>query len=176
MVQSPFCIELADLFESYSIYHKTLISHWRKCWDKLIFSVHFQNADKEMASSIISCDCFKYTNYQGSSQQGENCFLNQPVLYKPWMWFSQFLPSFYLFFINKIPEIKHVFWRNYYSKVPNTPFLTIVWNDNTLSLLVFLTKIFQNVFLIHIQFFNATLDMFWSVLKNINLTLVKVYS
>ena len=36
-----------------------------------------------MASSIMSCDRFKYTNYQGSSQQVENCFLNQPVLYKP---------------------------------------------------------------------------------------------
>ena len=24
---SPFCIDIADLFESYSIYHKTLISH-----------------------------------------------------------------------------------------------------------------------------------------------------
>ena len=36
-----------------------------------------------MASSIMSCDGFKYTNYQGSSQQGKNCFLNQPVFYKP---------------------------------------------------------------------------------------------
>ena len=26
----------------------------------------------------------KYTDYLGSSQQGKNCFLNQPVLYKPW--------------------------------------------------------------------------------------------
>ena len=24
----PFCIDLLDLFESYSIYHETLISHW----------------------------------------------------------------------------------------------------------------------------------------------------
>ena len=39
-----------------------------------------------MASSIVSCDRIKYTNYIGSSQQGENCFLNQPVLYKPWFY------------------------------------------------------------------------------------------
>ena len=36
-----------------------------------------------MASSIVSRDGIKYTDYLGSSQQGENCFLNQPVLYKP---------------------------------------------------------------------------------------------
>ena len=36
-----------------------------------------------MASSILSRDRIKYTDYLGSSQQGENCFLNQPVLYKP---------------------------------------------------------------------------------------------
>ena len=64
--------------------------------------------------------------------------------------------SFYLFFINKIPEIKQVYWKDYYSKVPNTPFLTIVWNDNTVSLVVFLTKYVQIVFLIHIQFFNIS--------------------
>ena len=37
-----------------------------------------------MASSILSRDRIKYTDYLGPSQQGENCFLNQPVLYKPW--------------------------------------------------------------------------------------------
>ena len=37
-----------------------------------------------MASSIMSRDRFKYTDYQSPSKQGENCFLNQPVLYKPW--------------------------------------------------------------------------------------------
>ena len=36
-----------------------------------------------MASSIVSRDRIKYTDYLGSSQQGKNCFLNQPVLYKP---------------------------------------------------------------------------------------------
>ena len=36
-----------------------------------------------MASSILSRDRIKYTDYLGSSQQGKNCFLNQPVLYKP---------------------------------------------------------------------------------------------
>ena len=36
-----------------------------------------------MASSIASRDRIKYTDYLGSSQQGKNCFLNQPVLYKP---------------------------------------------------------------------------------------------
>ena len=36
-----------------------------------------------MASSIVSHDKIKYTDYLGSSQQGENCLLNQPVLYKP---------------------------------------------------------------------------------------------
>mgnify|MGYP005726309933 CR=1 FL=1 len=38
-----------------------------------------------MGSSILSRDRIKYTDYLGSSQQGENCFLNQPVLYKPWL-------------------------------------------------------------------------------------------
>ena len=37
-----------------------------------------------MTSAIESRDRIKYTDYLGSSQQGKNCFLNQPVLYKPW--------------------------------------------------------------------------------------------
>ena len=42
-----------------------------------------------MASSIVSRDRIKYTDYLGSSQQGKNYFLNQPVLYKHWSsWFS----------------------------------------------------------------------------------------
>ena len=67
---------------------RNLPIYWRRNWDKLIFSDHFQNADKEMASSIMSCDMIKDTNYQGSSQQGGICFLNQPVLYKPWTYCS----------------------------------------------------------------------------------------
>ena len=46
-----------------------------------------------MASSIVSHDRNKYTDYLGSSQQGENCFLNQPVLYKPWLKSSSLLPT-----------------------------------------------------------------------------------
>ena len=36
-----------------------------------------------MASLVVSRNMIKYTDYLGSSQQGKNCFLNQPVLYKP---------------------------------------------------------------------------------------------
>ena len=57
---------------------------WRRNWDKLIFSVHFQTLDGEAESSTISRDRLEHTNYLGPSQQGENCFLNQPVFYKPW--------------------------------------------------------------------------------------------
>ena len=57
---------------------------WRRNWDKLIFSVHFQTLDRETESSTISHDRLEHTDYLGPSQQGENCFLNQPVFYKPW--------------------------------------------------------------------------------------------
>ena len=38
-----------------------------------------------MASSIVSRDRIRYTDYLGSGQQGKNCYLNQPMLYKPWV-------------------------------------------------------------------------------------------
>ena len=38
-----------------------------------------------MANSILSSDRLEYMDCLGPSQQGENCFLNQPVLYKPWV-------------------------------------------------------------------------------------------
>ena len=50
---------------------------WRRNWDKLIFSVHFQTHDR-----------LEHTDYLGPSQQGENCFLNQPVFYKHWQCFD----------------------------------------------------------------------------------------
>ena len=57
---------------------------WTRNWDKLIFSVHFQNLDRESESSNISRDRLEHTDYLGPSQQGENCFLNQPGFNKPW--------------------------------------------------------------------------------------------
>ena len=42
--------------------------------------------DKKWRVQDLSRDKFEHTDYLGPSQpsqQGENCFLNQPVLYKP---------------------------------------------------------------------------------------------
>ena len=61
---------------------------WTRNWDKLIFSVHFQNLDRESESSNISRDRAEHTDYLGPSQQGENCFLNQPGFNKPWECFE----------------------------------------------------------------------------------------
>ena len=70
---------------------------WTRNWDKLIFSVHFQNLDRESESSNISRDRLKHTDYLGPSQQGENCFLNQPGFNKPWIFFSRVLTSRHCF-------------------------------------------------------------------------------
>ena len=75
---------------------------WRRNWDKLIFSVHFQNLDRESESSNISRDRLKHTDYLGPSQQGENCFLNQPGFNKPW--FSSRIYSSYNLFTVKATE------------------------------------------------------------------------
>ena len=73
---------------------------WTRNWDKLIFSVHFQNLDRESESSNISRDRLEHTDYLGPSQQGENCFLNQPGFNKPWM-----KQHCFYFFLSKISSL-----------------------------------------------------------------------
>ena len=114
---------LSTLFTNIAIYYETLISNrvLASGWYKapvfyMIYSVYYcptfvkvgpghieydlesSWADKKMVSSI--CNVKWYTDYQ-SSKQGENCFLNQHVLYKPWFCYDVLvrgqMPVFWFF-------------------------------------------------------------------------------
>ena len=58
----------------------TLFLFYCKNWSQLYYHL----VDMNIFNMIGLNTQQWYTDYQNTSKQGENCFLNQPVLYKAW--------------------------------------------------------------------------------------------
>ena len=74
------------IWEAAETYHETFISLGKRAetnwFSQFIFKLWIK---KQQVQDLLSRDRLENTNYIGPSQQGKNCFLNQPVLYKPWV-------------------------------------------------------------------------------------------